>query len=182
MNKAIFLDRDGIINDDKRGYVYKIKDLRIIPGAINGLKILQDTGYKLIIITNQSGIASGYYTKKDYFNLRKELCKILKEHNIIIDAEYFCPHHPDDDCGCRKPQIGMLEKAAKDFHLNLNQCWMIGDKPSDILAGKNAGCKTIHVLTGEEKNPITYADFVAKDLIEAANDILIIITNKNSFC
>ena len=103
----------------------------------------------------------------------------LKERGILIFAEYFCPHHPErgvgkylSNCNCRKPKTGMFETAAKEFNLDLNDCWMIGDKLSDIEAGKNAGCKTIHVLTGVEKNPIKSADFVAKNLIDAANFII----------
>jgi len=164
-NKAIFLDRDGTINIDK-GYVYKPEDLKFLPGAINGLRKLQEE-YKLIIITNQSGIGRGYYSKDDYFNFRDYMHKKLRKHGISITAEYFCPHNPEDNCNCRKPKTGMLEQAANGFDLNLKECWMIGDSSKDIQAGKNAGCKTIRVLTGEE-NQIDYADFVARDLTEAA--------------
>jgi len=177
MSKAIFLDRDGTINIDKC-YVHKIEDLEFLPNAIEGLKKLQRE-YKLIIITNQSGIARGFYTEKDYFTFRDEMHKKLRERGILITAEYFCPHHPKGIiekykvyCNCRKPKIGMLEQAVKDFNLNLNECWMIGDNISDIGAGKNASCRTIHVLTGEQKEPIVYANFVAKDLIEVADYIL----------
>ncbi len=170
-NKAIFLDRDGTINVNK-GYIYRVGDLEIIPKVIEGLKILRENGYKLIIVTNQSKIARGYCTKEDYFKFRGEIHKKLREQGIIITAEYFCPHHPLDNCNCRKPKTGMLERATKDFNLDINECWMIGDKDSDILAGKNSGCRTIHVLTGEEKKPIDYADFIAKDLIKAADYIL----------
>ena len=177
MNKAIFLDRDGTINIDE-GYVHKIEDLEFIPNVTEGLRRLQKE-YQLIIVSNQTGIGRGYYTEEDYFAFRNEMHKRLKEQGILITAEYFCPHHPEKGigkyrvyCNCRKPKIGMLEQAAQDFNLNLNECWMIGDNVSDIDAGKNANCRTIHVLTGEKKEPIVYADFVAKDLIEAANYIL----------
>jgi D,D-heptose 1,7-bisphosphate phosphatase len=177
MNKAIFLDRDGTINIDK-GYVHKIEDLEFLPNAIEGLRKLQKE-YRLIIATNQSGIARGYYTEEDYFIFRNEMHKRLKEQGILITAEYFCPHHPKEGigkykvyCNCRKPKTGMLEQAAKDFNLNLNECWVIGDNVSDIDAGINANCRTIHVLTGEKTEPIIYANFVAKDLAEAANYIL----------
>lgn len=179
MNKAIFLDRDGTINEDNISYIHKIEDLKFIPKSIDGLKLLQKAEYKLIIITNQAGIGRGKYTEKDYFAFRDEMHERLKEQGILITAEYFCPHNLEKgiekykiNCNCRKPKIGMLEQASRDFNLNLNECWMIGDKESDILAGKNAGCKTIHVLTGEEKNLINYADFIAQNLIEAASYIL----------
>jgi len=175
---AIFLDRDGTINVDN-GYLYKIKDLNFINKSIGGLKLMQKANYKLIIVTNQSGIARGYYTEEDYFSFRNEMHKQLKEQGIIINSEYFCPHHPEGiigqykiDCQCRKPKIGMLEQAARDFNLDLRKCWMIGDALSDIQAGKNAGCKTIQMLTGKEKIKFNKSDFIAKDLIEAANYIL----------
>ncbi len=185
-DKAIFLDRDGTIIEDS-GYVYRIEELKFIQYVTEGLKKLQDTNYKLIIITNQSGIARGLYSEKDYFLFRDEINKKLKEQGILITSEYFCPHHKEGigkyriDCNCRKPKTGMLEQAAKDFNLNLKDCWMIGDKSKDILAGMNAGCRTIHILTGKESNPITYADFIAKNLSEAADYIIRTDkTNKNS--
>lgn len=175
-NKAVFLDRDGTINVD-RGYVYKIENLQLIPGVIEGLKKLQDySNYKLIIVTDQSGIARGYYTEESYLKFREYMHRVLAENGVIINEEYFCPHIDEDNCNCRKPKAGMLKQAAKDFNLDLKECWMMGDKVKDILAGKNAGCRAIHILTGEEKNPITYADFVAKDLVDAADYIL---NNKN---
>jgi len=170
-DKAIFLDRDGTINEDK-GYVYRIQDLKIIPKVIEGLKLFKYAEYKLIIVTNQSGIGRGYYTEEDYFEFREEMHKQLIEEGIKIDAEYFCPHKSDDECNCRKPKTGMLEQAAKDFNLNLEKCCIIGDHLSDIQTGKNAGCKTIHILTGHIQRPISYADFIAKNMIEAANYVL----------
>ncbi len=176
MDKIIFLDRDGTIIEDS-GHIYRLEELRFIPQSIEGLEKLQDVGHNFIILTNQAGIAKGLYHEQDYLIFREEMHKRLRENGIIITAEYFCPHHKDGigkykiDCNCRKPKTGMLEQAAKDFHLNLRECWMIGDKDSDILAGKNAGCKTIHVLTGENKTHLDYANFVAKDLVEAADYI-----------
>ncbi len=178
MNKMIFLDRDGTITNSG-DHIYKIKDLKFVSKVIEGLRKLQKEGYKFIVITNQAGIGRGLYSEKDYFTFRNEVHKQLKEQGIIITAEYFCPHHPEKgigeyriDCNCRKPKTGLLEQAAKDFNLNLKECWVVGDQIWDVDAGKNAGCRTIHVLTGEKREPISYADFVAKDLIEAADYIL----------
>lgn len=176
-NRAIFLDRDGTINVNTE-YTHKIKDLEFIDLAVEGLEKLQKTDYKLIIITNQSGIARGYYTEQDYFLFRDKMHKKLKEKGIEITAEYFCPHCPEEQCACRKPKTGMLEQAAKDFDLDLKKCWMIGDALSDMQTGKNAGCKTIHVLTGGFKGITDYEDFTAKNLLESA-DYIIRFDNKN---
>ena len=176
-NKAVFLDRDGTINIDF-GYTHKIKDLEIFPNAMEGLKLLQDSGYKRIIITNQSGIARGYFTEEDYHTFMEEMYTRLGKEGINFNGEYFCPHHPDDNCNCRKPKTGMLEQAAEDFKLNLEKCWFVGDFKTDIECGKNAGCKTIHVLTGNrQKTAIPEADYVTKDLLEASK---IIIKNEQS--
>lgn len=178
MNKAIFLDRDGTIIEDK-GYMYKTEDLDFLPKVIAGLKKLQDNEYSLIIITNQAGIGKGFFSESDYLSFRNFLHNELKKQGVSISAEYFCPHHLSSglgkyriDCDCRKPKTGMLEKAAKDFDLDLKECWMIGDKSSDMGAGKKAGCKTIHVLTGREKNPVSDSDFTAINLVEATKCIL----------
>ncbi len=178
MNRVVFLDRDGTIIKDK-GYIHRIEDLEFLPSGINGLKTLQDNGYSLIITTNQAGIGKGFFSESDYFSFRNFLHDELKKQGVSISAEYFCPHHLHSglggymvNCDCRKPKHGMLETAANDFNLDLKECWMIGDKSSDIGAGKNAGCKTIHVLTGREKSPISDSDFIAIDLIEAAKYIL----------
>lgn len=178
MNKAIFLDRDGTINKDY-DYVFKIADLIFLPNALLGLQKLSSLDYKMIIITNQSGIGRGYYTERDYQQFRKEMHMQLKSAKVNIDAEYFCPHHPKKGlgkykiyCDCRKPKSGMLEKAAQEFNLDLKKCWFIGDRISDIECGNNVGCKTIQVLTGYKKIKITEADYVAKDLVESANIII----------
>ncbi len=162
-NKAVFLDRDGTINENKNGYSHKIEDLEIIPKVIEGLKSLQD---------------AGYFTEEEYFIFRKEMHRRLREKGIFIDVEYFCPHKPEDNCNCRKPRTGMLEQAVKYFILNLKDCWVIGDSLSDIETGKNAGCRTVHVLTGDYKEPISYVDFTASNMIEAAKYILDCDKNK----
>ncbi|MFH2020853.1 MAG: D-glycero-beta-D-manno-heptose 1,7-bisphosphate 7-phosphatase [archaeon] len=148
MNKAVFLDRDGVINIDK-DYVYKIKDLRLIPGAGNAIKKLQDRGYILIIITNQSGIGRGYYSESQYLFLKDSLHKRLARYGVKISAEYYCPHLPEKNCRCRKPGTLNIEKAIEKFDIDVKKSYFIGDKTSDILAGKNSGLKTILVKTGK---------------------------------
>ena len=180
MNKAIFLDRDGTINIDKE-YVYKVEDFEFEKGAIEGLKILQKLGHQLIIVTGQSGIGRGKYSEEDYHRFMDHMYLQLARHNILIDGEYFCPHHPEKgleeykiDCNCRKPKTGMLEKAVKEFNINLNESWLIGDKTDDIEMGRRAGCKTILVKTGKAGKDGNYRvkpDYVAENLLEVARII-----------
>lgn len=181
MNSAVFLDRDGVLNKDKSGYTFKIEDLELLPGVVEGLRKLQDY-YFLIIVTNQSGIGKGYYTIKDYKKFREYMHYQLKNNGINITKEYFCKHHPEasiekyrKNCRNRKPGIGMLEKAKKEHGINFNKSWMIGDKPTDITAGLNVGAKTIGIVS-PESNKIKLkeagAHYVVNNLDEAAEVIL----------
>jgi len=143
--KAVFLDRDGTINFNKQGYIHKIEDFEFFPGVTQALKKLSKTDYKIIVITNQSGIGRGYFKTKDVLKLHRWLIKILAKKGIRIDKIYFCPHHPDEKCSCRKPEIGMFRQAVKDFGISLNDSWVIGDDAKDIMAGKEANIKTIKI-------------------------------------
>ena len=171
MKAAIFLDRDNVIVEDV-GYVHKIKDFKLIDNAVEGLKLLKK--YKLFIITNQSGIGRGYYALKDFESFNNHLLNELKKHKIKIQKTYYCPHRPEDDCDCRKPKIKLLKDAEKEFNVDLKKSFVIGDRKSDFEMGRNAGCKTIHVLTGHgnnSKNDVK-PDYFAKDLVDAAQWIL----------
>ena len=135
--KAIFLDRDGTINVEK-DYLYRIEDFEFLPRVIDALKLLQSAGYLLIIITNQSGIARGYYKESDYEKLNAWMLKELKQKGINISAVYHCPHHPNAkidkyrvNCSCRKPNKGLFEKAINDFNIDLSLSYSIGDKIRD---------------------------------------------------
>jgi len=141
-NKAVFLDRDGVINEDK-GYLYRIEDFEFIPEVFDSLLKLQKLNYKLIIITNQSGIGRGYYTLEDFNKLNDYMLRVLGDRGIKIDKVYFCPHSPNENCECRKPKTKFIYSAVKEFDLDLSKCWIIGDKPSDIEMGKNCGCKAL---------------------------------------
>ncbi|MDD5177929.1 MAG: D-glycero-beta-D-manno-heptose 1,7-bisphosphate 7-phosphatase [Candidatus Nanoarchaeia archaeon] len=177
MNKAIFLDRDGVINENT-DYLHKKEDLIFISNSLEALKKINKSKYKVIIITNQSGIARGYFTLEQFHDFNKHFMSELNKENIKIDGEYFCPHHPDFDmdCSCRKPKPGMLLKAKKEFNIDLKNSWMIGDDLCDILAGKNAGCKTILVETGhagkKDRGYKVSPDFKEKDLYNAVELIL----------
>ena len=170
--RAVFLDRDGTINHDKKGYMHKKEDFKLIPGAHEALKKLSASDYKIIIVTNQGGIGKGYYTLREMHALHDWMLKDFAKKGIRIDEVYFCPHHPDDNCGCRKPMPGMLLKAAKKFGLNLSQSWMIGDKESDIGAGREANTKTIKLPGPVSKQHKTKPDYYAKNLLEAVNIVL----------
>lgn len=147
MNKAVFLDRDGTINVDT-AYLYKPEDFVWIDGAKEAVKYARDMGYLAIIITNQSGVARGYFTEDDIKALHNFINDELQKINTKIDAFYYCPHHPEAiiekyklECNCRKPKSGMLLQAAKDYNIDLSSSFVFGDKERDILAGKNIGVK-----------------------------------------
>lgn len=145
MNKAVFLDRDGIINVDK-SYVYKIEDFEFCNGIFELLGYLQNLGYKLIVVTNQSGIARGYYTQEDFENLTNWMIKTFDQRGIKISEVYHCPHGPQDNCDCRKPNAKMLQQGIEKYKLDVENSWMIGDKPSDMEAALKAGiANTIYV-------------------------------------
>lgn len=135
MNKALFLDRDGVINKDI-GYAYKAKDIVFIDNIFALCQHYQAQGYLIIVVTNQSGIARGYYSEADFSKLCQWMQKQFKQHQIDISAFYHCPHHPKitGPCECRKPEPGMLKQAIADYHINPKDSIMIGDKASDMQA------------------------------------------------
>ncbi len=170
---VIFLDRDGTINKD-HGYVSKKDNLEFIPGVFKALRNFRKNGYILVVVTNQSGIARGYYTERDYKNLNSYFLNRLKQKGVVIDRVYYCPHHPDDNCNCRKPHPGMVLKAGRELNLQLEDSWVIGDKVSDIELGINLGLGTVQVgtktVTSGEEN--LKPDYLARDLLEASEYIL----------
>lgn len=171
---AIFLDRDGTINKDIE-YLHEPDKFQLIPNAIPGLKKMQDMGFRLIIITNQGGIGLGYFTKEDFYSVNRKMFSLFSEQSIKIDKIYFCPHNVTENCTCRKPKTGLIEQAKKDLNPDMDQSFMIGDKTADIQTGKNAGLKNILVRTGKAGQDKEYQikpDFIAKDLLDAANWIL----------
>lgn len=174
---AVFLDRDGTINEEV-GYLKDIKDLKIIKGSAQAIKKLNQANILTILVTNQSGVARGYYDESVIAKLHKRLSELLSEEGAYLDAIYYCPHLKQGiiqeysiDCKCRKPDIGMLLKAQADFNIDLSKSFMIGDNQTDIEAGQRAGCKTILVKTSYRKylmhNNTTQPDFIAQNLQEA---------------
>lgn len=143
--KAIFLDRDGVINIDK-AYVYKIEDFEFCEGVFEALHHFKNLGYLLIIVTNQSGIGRGYYRETDFQTLSAWMKQEFLHVNIEIDAIYHCPHAPEVGCECRKPKSGLFQKAIEDFNIDASASWMIGDKETDREAALGVGVKNTIVL------------------------------------
>lgn len=145
MKSAIFLDRDGVINQNRTDYVKSINELKIFPTIAKTIKNFKNYGYIVIVITNQSAVNRGLVTHDDVKKIHKTIQTYLKKNGTYIDAFYYCPHRPDEGCNCRKPKPGMILKAINDFNLDAKSSWMIGDSDSDVLAGKSAGINTIKV-------------------------------------
>ncbi len=147
MQKALFLDRDGVINVEK-DYLYKIEDFEFIDGIIELSKYYQDNGYKIFVVTNQSGIARDYYTEEDFLKLSDWMVKEFKNNDVIINKVYHCPHHPSisGECSCRKPHAGMLLDTKNEFDIDLANSIIIGDKERDIEAGLNAGLRETYLF------------------------------------
>lgn len=147
--KAIILDRDGTLNVDP-GYVHKVEDFELLPGVIEGLNLLKKD-YIFFIVSNQSGIGRGYYEEKDFWNFTNHLLSELQKQDIKIEKVFFCPHHPDVNCDCRKPNTKFLDEILAEYDIDLKKSWMIGDHPSDVQFGVNAGINSVFLLTGHGK-------------------------------
>ena len=140
MDRALFLDRDGVINVDK-GYVYLKEHFEFIDGIFDLCRKYASEGYKIIVITNQAGIARGFYTEEDFQDITEWMIRQFRREGINIAKVYYCPHHPDIEgvCECRKPNPGMILKAVEEFDLDITACLLIGDKETDLEAGRRAG-------------------------------------------
>ena len=152
-NKFVLLDRDGVINVEK-SYLHKIEDFEYEKNVVEGLLKLRDLGYKFAIITNQAGIARGYYTEEDYLKLQNFIEEDLLKKGIKIEKSYFCPHHPNVsgkygiECNCRKPNTGNFELAIKEFDIDVKNSFMIGDKITDLIPAEKLGITPVLVKTG----------------------------------
>ncbi|MHA2600934.1 MAG: D-glycero-alpha-D-manno-heptose-1,7-bisphosphate 7-phosphatase [Candidatus Thorarchaeota archaeon SMTZ1-83] len=171
-NRAVILDRDGVLNVDK-GYVHRIEDFQLLPRVIDALQLLPED-FRLIIITNQSGIGRGFYTEEQFLELMRNVKRLLARDGIHIDKVYYCPHLPSDNCSCRKPHTDLLERAVDEFGLDPKRCVVIGDHTSDIKMGEDGGCRTILVKTGlggtDGMYPIN-PEYIAQDLYDAIHYI-----------
>lgn len=185
LSAAIFVDRDGTLNEDI-GYVSTADELVLYPWAAEAVRLINKSGFLTIVITNQSGIARGMYTEQTLEAIHSSMIEQLARKGARIDGVYYCPHHPEigagryhTACECRKPQTGMLDRAARDHHIDLTRSFVIGDKASDIKLAENAGARAALVLTGYGQQTLAHPDrwpcapeIVAENLLEAVKRIL----------
>lgn len=173
-NIAVFVDRDGTLNED-RGYVTSPEQLVVFPGVLKALTRLNQLGVRVILLTNQSAIGRGFMTAQDLERIHQKFEDLLRDQDGKLDAIYYCPHHPDEDCACRKPNIAMIQEAAQQFSLDLSLCYVVGDKCSDVEAAHRAGVQGVLVMSSDYSGaaveardagqfPIAY---VAKSFVEA---------------
>ncbi|MDO4267649.1 MAG: HAD family hydrolase [Eubacteriales bacterium] len=167
MEKVIFLDRDGTINEEVH-YLFRREDLRIIPGVPAALRRLKEQGYRLVVVTNQAGVGRGYYREEDVKDLHLYMNELLQAEGAEIDGFFYCPHHPvygigayKQVCRCRKPDVGMFEMAERLFDVDKAASWMVGDKETDLAAGRNYGVRTALVGTGYGAG--VYEEYLHKD-------------------
>jgi D-glycero-D-manno-heptose 1,7-bisphosphate phosphatase len=198
--KAIFLDRDGVINEliyySEHGIIdspFTPEQFRLLPKVAKAITKFHKLGFKVIIASNQPGIAKGYLSEETFAEIRNKMEKDLAKEGVFLDGEYYCFHHPEAkverlkvNCKCRKPEPGLLLKAAEDMDINLSQSWMIGDGLTDVRAGKSAGCRTIllgkmkcelcHLMDEQDARP----DAIAPNLLQAAQKVEEVLSQEKS--
>ncbi len=170
--RAVFVDRDGTLIKEV-DHLSDLKDLVIFPYTAEALDLFKASGFLVIVLTNQSGVGRGYFSESDMHAIHRQIKAELGDR---IDGFYYCPHHPEDGCSCRKPNLGMIEAACADFEIDLAGSWMVGDKRLDMETGHNAGIGTAMVLTGYGADDVATLDrrpnFVADDLLAVAKKIV----------
>jgi D-glycero-D-manno-heptose 1,7-bisphosphate phosphatase len=180
-NTAVFLDRDGTINEEV-GYLDSLNKLRILTGAFEAVRLVNQGGMKTVVITNQSGIGRGFFDEAFVGRVHEEMRSLFLKEAAVIDSFYYCPHHPTEGmgqyrqaCSCRKPEPGLLLKAAEDLDIDLGKSYMIGDMPKDVEAGQRAGAKGILVRTGYGNVAdmgSVHPDYIALDILDAVKWIM----------
>ena len=179
MRRMVFLDRDGTINKEKH-YLSSPDEIELLPGAVEGIQLLRELGLPIAVVTNQSAIGRGYFDSARLESIHDRLEELLAIHGTYIDEIYYCPHHPDHGCDCRKPASKLALRAAKQFQANLSLSFMIGDKLVDIEFGKKVGMTTILVKTGyggqDTLEKSIEPDYIANDLLTGARRIEKLIT------
>lgn len=184
--RAVFIDRDGTISEEV-GYVNHVSRYKVFPFAAEAVRALHEAGWLAILVTNQAGVARGYFAEDLIGQVHAQLAAELGRGGARLDAVYYCPHHPSVgeppyrlDCDCRKPKPGLIHAAAREFGLELARCWMAGDRYSDVELARNAGVRSAFVLTGYGRGELEYQshawkhrpDLVAENLLEAARKIV----------
>jgi D-glycero-D-manno-heptose 1,7-bisphosphate phosphatase len=178
MRATVFLDRDGTITEEV-GYLDNPDRLRLIPGAAEAIRLLNNAGILVIMVSNQAGVGRGYFSTATVEAIHRQLAKQLVKYRAYVDDIYYCPHHPNEGCGCRKPKAGMLLRAAQKHGIDMRRAFIVGDKVSDLDAGRQVGCRTVLVLTGYGEqareafnNLIFQPDYISSNLYAAAKWIL----------
>ena len=172
MNRAIFLDRDGTMAGDVH-YCSRPEDFELFPNTAKAIGLLNQDGFKVIVVTNQSGIARGYFTEDTLAKIHRKMKGELAKEGAYVDAIYYCPHHPDDNCDCRKPKPKLVVQAAREHDIDLEHSFVVGDLQMDIDLGKIVGCPTILISDQSSvNNRQSKPDAIAPDLLEAAQVIL----------
>ena len=182
MSRAVFLDRDGVINQrpPEGDYITRWEDFHFLPGVAEGIALLNHAGFSVIVVTNQRCVAKGQLSEADLHQMHEKMSDDLARAGARIDATFYCPHDIEPRCDCRKPAPGMLLSAARLHEIDLRASWMIGDSDNDVEAGHSAGCKTARVITTDvtsskrtriSEAPIT-ADMIASSLLDAVRQIL----------
>jgi D-glycero-D-manno-heptose 1,7-bisphosphate phosphatase len=184
--RAVFIDRDGTISEEV-GYVNHVSRYRVFPFAAEAVRTLNEAGWLAVLVTNQAGVARGYFKEELIGEVHKVLATELEREGARLDAVYYCPHHPSVgeppyrfDCDCRKPRPGLLLRAARELGLDLSRCWMVGDRYSDTELARNAGARSALVLTGYGRGELEHQshawphrpDLVAENLLEAVKKIV----------
>lgn len=181
ISKAVFLDRDGTLIRDKK-YAFRPAEIELLDGVVAGLKLLQQADYRLIVITNQSGVARGFFKEEDVKAMHRRLSEMLLQEGIRISGFYYCPHHPDGclpeytfRCDCRKPEPGLILRASLERSIALSDSWLVGDFLTDVKAGLAAGCNTVLIredLRTIEDPSLLPTTLVAKNFMDAVRIIL----------
>lgn len=143
--KTVFFDRDGVINQERTDYVKSISELEIFPNVVKNIKLLKNAGFLVVVITNQSAVNRGIISHEMVNQIHNSIQDYLKKNGTFLDGFYYCPHTPNENCNCRKPKSGLIEKAILELNIDLNSSWFIGDNESDIEAANSIGCKAIKI-------------------------------------
>lgn len=170
LNKAVFTDRDDTINRDVR-YCSRPEDFELLPGVGPGIRLLNQAGFKVVVTTNQSGITRGYFTEEMLERIHQKMIDELAKYGACVDAIYYCPHHPDEGCDCRKPKPKLAYQAINDLNIDTSQSYTIGDRLMDAELARAIGCKSVMVPSepGKEelKNSSIFPDYIAPDFQSA---------------